>query len=194
MRRIEQQSVKRMVAGELVNAERSLAGTLAKNAGKHASRRGWSVFKRMTRFFKGAVSNVGKGAKGVGKSVTRTWRGLKKVPHATWQKVYRASRGLMWIRYGVHTIRDKGPDFVVGVADDAGKLLGKMFNSMMTAGGELIKSAVREALGGGVRGETLIGRIIQGFVAAVLLLLAVAVLIPKKAVTVLIPKESGQGN
>ena len=182
MRHVEQRAVRRMVAGELVNAERRLPGTLAKGVGKQTSRRGWSVFKRMPKLFKGAVKGIGKGTKGVGKSATRTWRRLKKVPSETWEKAYRASVALMWIRFSVHTVPEKGPDFVVGVAEEAGRFLGQMCNSTMAACGEFIKSAVREALGGGALGATITGRIIQGGVALLLLLLALKMLLPTRVV------------
>ncbi len=177
MRRIEQKSIK-VVGRGLVNAERRLPGSLGKGVGKGSSRKGWKVFKRMVEVFKKTGNGVAKGTKNSGKAIGKGWRAMKQVPPKTWERAYRASKAVMWLKWVGHTLPAKGPDFVAGVGEDVGKQLGKMVNAIVAGAGEAFKSAIKEAVGGG-NDDSIVQKLLRGGIVLLLCFFAFKMLVPR---------------
>lgn len=135
-------------------------GALAMSA-KQAKR---TMLKRFSTFFSSAAQTVSAPVRKVGEAV----KANRKVVH-------NCAKALLVTKFVVHTIPDKGPDFVRSTMEKVGDASGKYIRALIEGAGDGFTAAVREVLGIDSRqtdarriGYALIGLVV--FMGGVLLL------------------------
>lgn len=119
--------------------------------GLKKSRKGLSFLKRSTNWFKVKIKTVPTQVKtkaddlvkGLRKG-TDKWRNLS--PEVK-DNIYRAAKAAAFIKWGGHTLPEKGPDFVHNVIEDLGETLGKTAHAVTSGVADGVKAAVRESVG-----------------------------------------------
>lgn len=173
VRRIEQKMVtRRLVSTGLVNGQRRIGDAALKTAVKK-SRKGFSVLRRMTWWIN--PSSMKSMVKTTKTSLGKAWKTAKNVKPETWKKAYKTSKAIMWLGFA-HKVETKGPDFIHNIAEDTGKLAGRLMHAIISGAGDGLKAAVKESLGIESETDSLLKRLIKVSCSLLVFVLAVVLL------------------
>lgn len=124
---------------------------IGRHTGKHLAKKttikNVGLLKKIAFQFKKIRAAGTKGIKATAKSIKEVVKRLKNLPPETKRSIFKTAKTLLYVKFFVHTLPDKGPDFVRGTLEKFGETLGKMAYAVGSGVGDGFKAAIREVLG-----------------------------------------------
>jgi len=150
---------------------RNSVGKLA----KRGARKNLSLLKRTTKMFKGVAKTAKKGTDAIGSGL----RKIKNMSPATKKSVYRSAKTLLYVKFFVHTVPNKGPDWVAGAEETIGETIGKLINAIVAGAGEAFKNAVKESFGVSKQ-DSLLTKLLGVVAGCALLAFGLKLIVPRR--------------